>query len=48
MEKYGKECCADIYGDYCPFMEKPCEEVTYEVCVALGKAYEEGYNEGYG
>lgn len=38
----------DHDNGYCPYMQKPCKEVDHDVCEALIKAYDQGYENGYG
>lgn len=46
MNENKNECHAERDG-WCPFMEKPCDDVEHEVCEALIKAYEQGFDYGY-
>ena len=48
MEENINKCHTDHCGNYCPFMEKPCEEVEQKICEAIGKAYNKGYENAYG
>ena len=53
-EKHGEnnenknECDIEHYDGWCPFMEKSCEDIEHKVCKALVRAYEKGFENGYG
>lgn len=48
MNENKNECYIEHCDGWCPFMEKSCEDIEHEVCEALIKAYEQGYENGYG
>lgn len=48
MNENKNKCYIEHCDGWCPFMEKSCEDVEHEVCEALIRSYEQGFENGYG